>query len=403
MAWCEGAYYLPERPRFTLDPLLHAGAYYVQEASSMFVGQAVKQYVKQPVKCLDLCAAPGGKSTLLLDALPERSLVVSNEVIRSRCQILSENCIKWGSPFSIVTNNDPADFAKLQGLFDIVVADVPCSGEGMFRKDPESRKHWTLENVKLCASRSRRIIQDCWATLKPGGLLLYSTCTYNKEENEENITHFMQTLGAEPLEIDLDPAWGISPAVHADIPAYRFFPHMMQGEGFFMALLRKPIDALPPSKMSPAKKKMKASKQQPIPQLFKDWIKSGKTVYSFEQKGSDYIAIPLLYKDTYELIRDNLRILSCGVTLGQVKGKDTYVPAHALALSTEIAPAAFPICELSLEDALTYLRKEVLLLPDEYPKGYVLVKYKGHALGFVKQIGSRANNLYPDAWRIRYS
>ena len=237
--WSQLGYYLPERLSFTFDPLFQNGTYYVQEASSMFLEQAIRTYVQEPVACLDLCAAPGGKSTHLLSLLPEGSVLVSNEVIRSRSYILAENIQKWGYPNHVVTNNDPAEVGELTHLFDVIVTDVPCSGEGMFRKDTDSTGEWSVANVELCASRQRRILHDIWNALKPGGLLVYSTCTYNTEEDEENIQYIIDELGAEPLSIPIDDAWGVCGALKYANPVYRFFPHRTRGEGFFLAALRK--------------------------------------------------------------------------------------------------------------------------------------------------------------------
>ena len=239
VAWCETGYYLPERLSFTFDPLFHAGAYYVQEASSMFLEQAIRSHVKTPVRCLDLCAAPGGKSTHLAACLPEGSLLVSNEVIRNRSHILAENIAKWGNPNCIVTNNDPEEIGHLTHFFDVIVADVPCSGEGMFRKDTDSTGEWSVANVELCAGRGRRIIHDVWNALKPGGLLIYSTCTYNMEEDEENIHYITEELGAETLPIPIKDEWQITGPLKYNHPVYRFFPHKTKGEGFFLAALRK--------------------------------------------------------------------------------------------------------------------------------------------------------------------
>jgi 16S rRNA C967 or C1407 C5-methylase (RsmB/RsmF family) len=238
--WCETGYYLSERPSFTFDPLFHAGCYYVQEASSMFLEQVVKQYITTPVVCLDLCAAPGGKSTHLSSLLPEKSLLVSNEVIHSRANILKENLIKWGAPHTVVTCNDPKEIGRLTHLFDVIVADLPCSGEGMFRKDQHSRNEWSVANVRLCAARQRRIIHDVWDSLKPGGLLVYSTCTFNREENEDNIRYLIKTLSAEVLPVSIEKDWDICHAIDASFPFYRFYPHKIMGEGFCLAVLRKP-------------------------------------------------------------------------------------------------------------------------------------------------------------------
>lgn len=239
--WSHWGYYLPERLSFTFDPLFQNGTYYVQEASSMFLEQAIKAYVKDPVVCLDLCAAPGGKSTHLLSLLPEGSVLVSNEVIRSRSYILAENIQKWGYPNHVVTNNDPAELGELTHLFDVIVTDVPCSGEGMFRKDTDSTGEWSVANVELCASRQRRILHDIWNALKPGGLLVYSTCTYNTEEDEENIQYIIDELGAEPLSIPIDHTWGVCGALKYANPVYRFFHTGHEAKAFSWQLCGKPI------------------------------------------------------------------------------------------------------------------------------------------------------------------
>ena len=235
VAWCDSGYYLHERPLFTADPLFHAGVYYVQEASSMFLQQAVKQHFPEARTVLDLCAAPGGKSTLLSQALPESSILVSNEIIRSRAYILVENLIKWGNPNTVVTNNEPKDFASLPGFFDAIVVDAPCSGEGMFRKDPGAIQEWSEYNVKLCAERQSEILTSVWNALKNDGILVYSTCTYNREENEENVRWICNELGAELLTINLE---GNTDITESDF-GYRFYQHKTKGEGFFLAVLQK--------------------------------------------------------------------------------------------------------------------------------------------------------------------
>jgi 16S rRNA C967 or C1407 C5-methylase (RsmB/RsmF family) len=232
VAWCKNAYYLAERPLFTADPLIHGGIYYVQEASSMFLYQAIKQHFPTARTVLDLCAAPGGKSTLLTQTLPGNSLLVSNEIIRSRAYILAENLIKWGNANVVVTNNEPKDFDTLPNFFDAMVIDAPCSGEGMFRKDAGAIKEWSEYNVKLCAERQREIVSAVWDTLKSDGILVYSTCTYNREENEENVEWICNELGGEILHLDLNGNQDITVTDYG----YRFYPHKTQGEGFFLAL-----------------------------------------------------------------------------------------------------------------------------------------------------------------------
>lgn len=231
--WCPDAYYLAERPPFTFDPLLHAGVYYVQEASSMYVARLCDKYGPvMPCCALDLCAAPGGKSTLLSGLLPEGSLLLSNEPMPKRAHVLAENMQKWTRMLegeypvkSIVTNNYPADFRAFTDCFDLVVTDVPCSGEGMFRKDEQAVAEWSMENVMMCVERQQGILRDIWHTLKPGGLLIYSTCTFNRFEDEDNARWVCHELGGELLE------------------ERHFLPGRDRGEGFYCAAIRKSVFA----------------------------------------------------------------------------------------------------------------------------------------------------------------
>lgn len=393
--WCATGYYLPERPAFTFDPLLHAGVYYVQEAASMFPEQAVRQYLTSAVTCLDICAAPGGKSTHLLSLLPERSLLVSNEVIRSRCAVLAENVLKWGSPYVFVTNNTPEDIGRLTHLFDVMIADLPCSGEGMFRKDAGSRKAWSVAGVQYCATRQRRIIHDVWPALKPGGLLVYSTCTFNREENEENIRSLVENLHAEVLPLSVGDDWRISGAWDNSYPAYRFFPHKTKGEGFFLAVLRKPEGE---RKVLAGRAKNKLPANLPDSRM-KAWLSAPEN-YRLDTTGTLIQAIPNEYAEMYQLLSGQLRMVTAGIPVADRKGKDL-LPMPALALSTAFRRDAFPSVALSWEEAVGYLQRETLVLPEDTPKGFVTVTYRKRPLGFVKNIGNRANNLYPQEWRIR--
>ena len=399
IGWSENGYYLSERLSFTFDPLFHAGAYYVQEASSMFLEQAIKAYVNTPAKCLDLCAAPGGKSTHLASLLPEGSLLVSNEVIKSRSNILAENIIKWGNPACIVTNSDPEEIGKLTHLFDIIVTDVPCSGEGMFRKDTDSIGEWSVANVNLCAGRQRRIIHDIWDSLKPGGLLIYSTCTYNTEENEDNIRYIIEELGAEALPIPIKQEWNITAALKYSDPVYRFLPHKTKGEGFFLAVLRKTEGEIKELKVKQKNKKEKSKNNIPVPSVVNNWLIESEK-FQLEMRGDIIQALPFEHWDTYHYIASHLRIVSAGIQLGEIKGKDT-IPSHSLALSTQVNKKVFKTVDLSWKEAIKYLKRETLLLADSIEKGYVLITYKNLPLGFVKHLGNRANNLYPQEWRIR--
>lgn len=398
----EGSFYLSERPSFTFDPLFHAGCYYVQEASSMFLEQAIRSWVKEPVIALDLCAAPGGKSTHMASLIPTGSLLVSNEVIRTRANILSENIIKWGNPAVMVTNNDPAEIGMINDFFDIIITDVPCSGEGMFRKDKTAITEWSAANVKLCAERQQRIIADIWPSLKPGGLLVYSTCTYNTLENEENIHWIEETFGAETLPIPIESSWNIDQAKKYTSPVYRFWPHRVNGEGFFMAILRKP-DTYEKSSAKKTSFKNKG-KQSILPEkaltVVHSWLDSPEKFRIIFENGNIF-AVPAENLPQVSFLKEKLKCLHYGIRIGEIKGKDI-IPGHSLAMSTHLNTNAFPQLEVDKETAITYLRKEALFnLPPDCPKGYVLITYQSKPLGFAKNIGNRANNLYPQEWRIR--
>lgn len=393
--WCNEGFYLPQRPQFTFDPLFHAGCYYVQEASSMFVFQALKQYVTEDSKILDLCAAPGGKSTLIADFMTDNSLLVTNDVIKSRAFILSENITKWGHSNTIVTNNDPSSFIQLKHYFDVVLVDAPCSGEGMFRKDAGAIEEWSLDNVKLCVERQRRILSDVWNSLKPNGILIYSTCTYNVEENEDNVLWIKDKLGADILPLELEKEWGVSPSVKGDIPVYRFFPHKTKGEGFFLAVLRKHDDNINPSKRK--KEKNKVKNKDILSKDYRDYINLSDSFYY--SKGENWYAIPNTFKEDISFIDSYLNVISSGIKIGETKGKD-FIPAQSLALSNFINRMAFAEYELDWKNAISYLKREPLVLTDA-PIGYILLTYKNTPIGFAKNIKSRANNLYPQEWRIR--
>lgn len=386
--WCPNAYYLPERPSFTFDPLFHAGTYYVQEASSMFLAQVVQQYVLRPVVALDLCAAPGGKSTLLRSLLPEASLLVSNEPIRQRAQILAENTIKWGHPSVVVSQNYPADFSPLSGFFDFVLADVPCSGEGMFRKDQEAVSEWSLQNVEHCCLRQRDIIEAVWPALKPGGLLVYSTCTFNFLEDEENVRWICEHLGAEELPIEHPAEWRIE-------GRYHFLPGRTRGEGFFLSLLRKNASAEATSFALPKTVKEKRTSRVPEPKNLRDWVDG---TFSYYLQNDTYTAFPASYSDLLSVLQHQLHLLSFGVQIAEQKGRD-WIPSHALAMSKARRAGIFPEVELDYEEAISYLRRECIRI--EAPRGFVMLLYHGFPLGFAKNLGNRANNLYPQEWRIR--
>lgn len=359
--WCANAYWLRERPQFTLDPLLHAGIYYVQEAGSMFLDHVLRCIIKEGGvrengKCLDLCAAPGGKSTLLRAALPPGWLLFSNEPDRKRANILMENMQKQGHPDVIVTNNYPRDYKKSGMTFDLIVTDVPCSGEGMFRRDMNTIKEWSVANVHKCAELQRSILEDIWQCLRPGGVLVYSTCTFNVHEDEENVRWIADELGADVIDVPVLEEWNIGGSLLEgwDKPVYRFIPGTTRSEGLFMAVLRKHGD--------------------------------DETVDSQQKPTAKQLSC--------------MRILSDGHPVGERKGKDV-IPAHAEALSISLASDRYPRVELTLDDALRYLHREAMVLPADTPRGFVVVTYLGKPLGFMKNLGNRANNLYPKEWAIR--
>ena len=403
--WCHDGVYLKQRPQFTLDPLLHAGCYYVQEASSMFLAEVLRQHVNGTVAMLDLCAAPGGKSTLALQTLPEGSLLVSNEPVKTRANILAENLSKWGNPNVIVTNAYPSDIARSGAMFDVVLCDVPCSGEGMFRKDEGAIGEWSVQSVDRLWRLQREILAEAWKTLRPGGLLVYSTCTFNLREDEENVRWIVNEYDADILPVNISGEWNITSSLLEGFgsPVYRFIPGVTRGEGLFMAVLRKSdSESLPSCERCQRKgvKEKKGSGSFAVP--WKGWKGLGEG-FQYVQLGEKVLALPSGLTPYYNILREaRVHMVKAGVALGTVKGRDL-VPDIELALSDILDKHLFPTCEADLATSLAYLRRDAIDLPADMPKGYVLITHEGHALGFVKNIGNRSNNLYPQEWRIKSS
>ena len=394
--WHLDGYYLSERPQFTLDPLFHAGCYYVQEASSMFLQQALEQYVDTSSIVLDLCAAPGGKSTLISEYLGADGLLISNEIDRKRVFILSENIQKWGNGNTVVTHNTPAEFGdKCKHLIDCMVVDAPCSGEGMFRKDEQARAEWSLRVVKQCAERQRAILMDVWEALKPGGILIYSTCTFNEEENEKNVEWAAETLGADILPLDYDPDWGITEGTMG----YHFYPHKTKGEGFYLCVLRKRDDEpLDQTRIKAPKRENTMSHPEYLP-VMRSWLQHPDD-WAVRYSDRFATAYPLKFKEIIDWLSTEFTCISTGFGLGEERGKGI-APQHSLSMLKDLRKEAFPCVPLTREQALSYLRTEALSLAN-VPLGLVLVTYEGVPLGFAKNVGNRLNNLYPNEWRIRH-
>ncbi len=410
VAWNPYGCMLPERPQFTLDPYLHGGAYYVQDSSSMFVGHVFRELLKQtdmprmrPVRVLDLCAAPGGKSTDLAASLREAFgdgfILVSNEVMKQRAGVLADNMALWGDPNVVVTSDDPRAFSALPGFFDVIVTDVPCSGEGMFRKDEEAQRQWSEDNVALCEARQRRIIADVWPSLRSGGLLVYSTCTFNRYENDGNVSWIADELGAEVLTGG-GPAWDF-PGVIKTQMGYSLVPGHVEGEGQYCAALKKTEDKADSYADVPSSGKRERGRQNRKPaQTLPDGLKKmfSKEV-DLRQKGETITAVPSALTADVAMLDSDLHVLAAGCAVGVMKGRDL-VPDADLALSLMLEPEAWPSEEVDMQTALAFLHKDAIALPDA-PKGYVIIRYEGLPLGFVKNLGNRCNNLHPQGRRIR--
>ena len=397
--WCKDGYYLPQRPSFTLDPLFHAGAYYVQEASSMFLEEVLKQTVdlNQPLRILDLCAAPGGKSTLIQSLISTDSLLISNEVIKARVNVLSENITKWGAANVIVTNNDPGDFKRLQGYFDIIVVDAPCSGSGLFRKDPSAIEEWSENNVQLCSQRQQRILADILPSLKEGGLLIYSTCSYSEEEDEAIADWLVDDCHLSSVNLQLNKAWNIIETKSAKQQAYgyRFYPDKIKGEGFFIATFKKnQTTPVPQARM----KQNKHTEKIPSAtiDIIRPWLKQADDLFYFKQN-DELIAMPLAFEKDLSIIQSVLYIKKAGVKLGTVI-RTELIPHHELAVSLIISKQVRTI-NVDEQTALQYLRRSNMALP-QTQHGWALLQFQQLPIGWVKVLPNRVNNYYPAEWRI---
>lgn len=388
--WCDNAYFLAERPSFTKMPLFHAGCLYPQEAGSMVLDYILRQIdLSKNATVLDLCAAPGGKSTLITSYLDNEGLLVSNEIISSRSKILRENLIKWGYANNVVTNNTPADFERIPNFFDAIVIDAPCSGEGMFRKDPAARDEWSLANVDMCAARQQDIVADIWDSLKQNGYIIYSTCTFNSKENENNIKWILEQYDARLIEIPVPEGF------HAGRENIGFYglPGRSQTEGFYIAVIQK-LEA------SRGKAKL-AKKQTLVP--YKEEKELAKIIdttgWSFFQFNERILGAPTPLVDQMILLQNNMHIVLWGTTIGEIARKGIVVDHH-LAMS-HVLTNHLPKVEVDEHTALHYLKGETPKLPADTPIGTVAITYQGQSLGWIKNMGNRYNNLFPKEYRIR--
>jgi 16S rRNA C967 or C1407 C5-methylase (RsmB/RsmF family)/NOL1/NOP2/fmu family ribosome biogenesis protein len=414
IAWTENGYYLSERPSFTFDPLFHAGAYYVQESSSMFLEQAFKAipFIDNPIRVLDLCAAPGGKSTHLLSLMNADSLLVSNEPIANRNHILRQNLSRWGNSNVIVTQNKASDFAKMGAFFDVILIDAPCSGEGLFRKDKNAIAEWSEANVTMCAERQRDILSNIVQCLKPNGYLIYSTCTFEGAENLDNINYLVKEHGMESISIpgadNYTPE--LTPVSDGNAKGYAFYPHHTIGEGFFISLLMKPGPPPKPPEgglnshqpnlyLSPLQGVWGSGKDKTTTDLlpYLNQFINNAEQYTVLKHQPYYNILPTIFLRDYKTLSQHLYIRNAGISAGEIKGRD-FIPAHELSLYQGFKKE-FPSAELDLKTAISYLKAETISIPTDH-KGWMTVRYRGANLGFVKALPNRINNYFPKEWRI---
>ncbi|MCF7822653.1 MAG: hypothetical protein K9N35_00625 [Candidatus Marinimicrobia bacterium] len=395
--WCSDGYYLQSRPNFTKDPLFHAGTYYVQEASSMFISYLIRETIEleEDIRVLDLSAAPGGKSTLIQSLITTNSLLVANEIIGSRNRTLRQNLARWGGDNHIVTQSDPRFFAKLPNYFDLILVDAPCSGEGMLRKDPAALQAWSGYNVAMCASRQKRILADIIPSLAPGGVLIYSTCTFSEEENEKNMLWLLEESKLELLEVPVPENWGIL-GQKEGLPGYRFYPHRLRGEGFFIAAFRKPGESIVKGKdrqASGMKSRFESSTSEDS-----RWISSPDR-YMYLMRELNRLAIPKTIAADYQRISSALRITAIGLNMGKLYPRGLK-PSPELALSQYVSPDVKRL-ELDHERSLDFLAHLNIKIPEKTAAGRYLVCHQGYGLGWLHKLSSgQPRNNYPTAWRI---
>ena len=398
--WSRHGVYLESRPQFTTDTAFAAGYYYVQEAGSQFVDYLLSREAVEGGRILDMCAAPGGKTTVYSTLVGEDGLVVANEYVRNRANILADNVRKWGLGNVVVTNNSPSHIAPFEQWFDVVAVDAPCSGEGMFRKDEEARAEWSEEGVKMCATRQMSILSDAWQSLKAGGLLLYSTCTFNEVENEGVVRSMMEEWGDELEAVDelpLDESWGVTCSQIGAFRLYRFFPHRVESEGFFVAVARKRFDVGGRVSQPKPRKQIMADVAKRDCEVLSHWFAEPSSM-KFAMVGDMIYGYRSVRYDDVKRLAERLTVIYSGVAVGQIF-KSQLKPDWALSQYVGLRREAVNVAELSDDDALDYLRKSDIDAA-QFVEGLNLVTHKGRPLGFVKRIGARCNNMYPLSLKI---
>ena len=400
VSWATGCYFVEGDARPGLSPLHEGGLFYLQEPSAL---SAVSVLAPQPgERVLDLCAAPGGKSTQIAGLMQGRGLLVCNESVPSRAQILSRKVERMGVRNAIVTSSMPAQLApRFPAFFDRILVDAPCSGEGMFRRQPEARDEWSAGSPRGCADRQLEILEAAAKMLAPGGALVYSTCTFNDTENEGVLARFTAAhpeFALEAFELPGLPS-GSRGYVH-------LYPHEIRGEGHFVSLLRKAPDApgapeneeKPRRAVKPARGRGEQAKkaQQPAIAVPEDVLAPGVSFDRLHAAGGSLWALPEGLDDLSRL--DGLRVLRTGLLLAHAEGRRAE-PDHALAMALTPCEAA-RTAELDEAQALAYQAGETLELGDLEP-GYTLLTLRGVSLGFGKQAGGVMKNHYPKGLRRR--
>lgn len=397
--WNKHGRYLDVRPSFTLDCGFNAGAYYVQEAGSQFVGHILEGMDIEGVRLLDMCAAPGGKSTLYSTLVGSGGLVVANEVVRNRAAVLADNVRKWGLGNVVVTNNEPRHIASFESWFDVVAVDAPCSGEGMFRKDEQARAEWSPANVRMCAARQAEILDEAWKSLADGGLIIYSTCTFNTDENEGTLRAFSERVGAEVEEaerVECPEEWGVVCGREGVWQTFRFYPHRTESEGFFAAVARKAACGNRPTTPKPRRKIMNDVGGKHRQELAR-WVKHPEKMRFAEVADTCYGYHVARYEDVKHLA-ESLSVIYSGVAMGRLF-QGVLKPDAALAFFAELNREAVSCATLTKEEALQYMRKQDVPA-ERFAEGMNLVVCHECALGFAKRIGNRCNNLFPNSLRI---